>query len=169
MKVSYRFQADEAFYVTSHERYLRQRLFFRCVQVVIKFGFVALVLVAIATAYQQAWLLMFASMTFVIAILFQHRIDRFIVKWKIRKSPYLNMDCLWEFSDSEINTSGTIITSKIAWEYFTHAVRFADGILLFSGHGMFFWLPNSALVEGSTPEQAESLIREHVPGYRQIE
>jgi hypothetical protein len=77
----------------------------------------------------------------------------------LRKSPFYRD----EFR-AILSAGGMVVTTprtetSLDWSAFTRAARLASGFLLFTGPTDFYWLPDSALAQGSLPDVANILRR----------
>ncbi|NOY40411.1 MAG: YcxB family protein [Planctomycetes bacterium] len=168
MIVQYECQTTDTFFLTAFERHWKQRRIDKYITAVIRVGVTALLLGAVATALQREWGLAFASVCLSALFLSRRSLNRLVLLKNVRKSPYYNEVTKTSLTDDEFLSESSKSSEKANWNAFTRAICFSDGILLYQGPNIFHWLPNSALVEGSTPEQAASVIRERVSDYRQI-
>ncbi len=168
MPIRYELQASDMYFITAFERHWKQRRVDKYMTAIFRVAAVVFLLCALATVIQEEWGSAILAVCFSALILSRRYLNRLVIVRNIRKSPYYNGIMRASLTDDGLLTKGAISTEDVSWDAFTYAVRFSDGILLYRGPGLFNWLADSALAEGFTPEQAESVIQKHVSDYRQF-
>jgi hypothetical protein len=132
---------------------------------------VALLAAIVVLAFRQAnanWaallLLSLVPAFFIFLLLLGPRIDYFLLKRNLKKSPFYGCAVQVEITDAGVsaNTSKSQVT--MAWSAYTVAKRVANGFMLFSGTSVTNWLPDQALVVGVVGD-VELLLRANVRTY----
>lgn len=95
-------------------------------------------------------------------------IDAWLLRRRFRKSPFHNDDIAFALSDSGAHVVGRDSEVRIGWASFTKARRFADGLLLFQGPGVFNWLPDSAATDEAAVANAQELARSRIQDYAKV-
>lgn len=164
----YRFKFDEAFLIEAFRKYRKQHGT-RYVSLAMK-SIAGLLLLALAafSAWQINWWLAVFFVALVLLMFNGHLIDYWLIKRRFRRSPYWNDNMVSNLTAEGLHAVGSHSDSKLGWAVFTKARYFRDGFLLFQGPGLFNWLPDAALSDGSRAE-VESLIQAHVEDYRIVE
>jgi hypothetical protein len=156
---TYIIEVNEGFVVESLERYRAQTLrrFGRVsVKIVCFLGLALLFGICVwAKIYYVAALLAF----FIALLLVGPRIDYWVMKWRLRKSPFYQHKMRIEVQKEGFKETSEISTTELKWPAFTRAVRLKDGFLVFSGPRHFHWWPDAALVEGRV-QDIELLLQE---------
>lgn len=102
------------------------------------------------------------------AILLGDPIDAWLVKRRLRKSPFHNNDLSFRLSPEEIHITGNNEDARLKWSAFSKARRFRDGLLLYQGPQFFNWLPDSASVGQDSITNAQKLAQSKVKDYRDV-
>lgn len=102
------------------------------------------------------------------AILLGDPIDAWIVKNRLRKSPFHNNDLTFRLAPEEIHITGNNEDARLKWSAFSKARRFPDGLLLYQGPQFFNWLPDSAAIGADSIANARELARSKVKDYRDV-
>lgn len=102
------------------------------------------------------------------AILLGDPIDAWILKRRLRKSPFHNNDLVFRLSSTEIHASGNNEDTHLKWAAFSKARRFSDGLLLYQGPQFFNWLPDEAAISPEAVSAAQDLARSFVKDYRDV-
>lgn len=162
------FKFDEQFLIDGFKKYRQQhaiRNTWFVLKIILSILFVVL---AITSAYHGDYKLIFFFAAVIIIMLYGHKIDYFVIKYRCRKSPHVN-----EYVEISLNENGLQAVSsksetKAKWSIFTKAVVFRDGFLLFQGPGLFTWLPLNKISEGTVGELS-GLIKDNINNYNIIE
>ena len=164
----YRFLFDETFLIESLRKYRKQHGT-RYASLAIK-SIAGLLLLALAafSAWQIDWWLALFFCALVLLMFNGHLIDYWLIRRRFRKSPYRNENMVSILTAEGLHAVSPQSDSRLAWSVFTKARSFSDGVLLFQGPGVFNWLPDTALSDGSRTE-VDSLIRARVKDYRIVE
>jgi hypothetical protein len=75
-----------------------------------------------------------------------HRIDNFISRRRIKRSPHYLEELNITMSHEGYHVHSRLQDIRLGWAAFSHAVPFPDGVLLFQGRQMCRWLPFRALL-----------------------
>jgi len=162
--VRYTLTVDEAFLVETLERnreYSAMRFGRYGVKVICLAGMT--LIVALLIWVRAYWLAALMS-AFVVLLLLGPRIDYWLAKRRLRKSPFYHQRVTVSLDQSGFQESTELSLGKMDWRAFTRAIRLRDGFLLFSGPKPSHWLPDSALSEGNVAE-AQQLIQQKVASY----
>jgi hypothetical protein len=168
MEASYEFRFSEDHLLQSFLRYRKQlwwRRPFYAAKGLLVFVLVALAVVCVATGF------VIGAGIFggVIGIaLIAWPLDAWVIRRRFRKSPYHDDQISFRLSNDGVVVSGQNHNVRADWNVFTKARRFRDGMLLFQGPHFFTWLPDSAVAVGSSAEEANNLVRNHVKDYRDV-
>ena len=102
------------------------------------------------------------------AILLGDPIDAWLIKRRLRKSPFHNNDLVFRLTADEIHVVGNNEETHLKWSAFSKARRFPDGLLMYQGPQFFNWLPDSGASNPETPAEARDLSRTRVKDYRDV-
>jgi hypothetical protein len=122
---------------------------------------------ALCVAYQLRWPAIAFAAAFG-ALVVGWPVDKALLRWRFRKSPYRDDDLELTLSDEGVFIKGNTAEMRLSWSVFTKARRFEDGLLLFQGPHLFNWLPDTAAVEPTTPGALLELVRRHVNDFREV-
>lgn len=116
---------------------------------------------AVALFIQREWLGAAGCAAYVAIIVWSSRIDCWLLARRVRKMPLTG-----ETVDVTLDSDGFRSTTpssegRVAWHGFYKGVLYSDGLLLLAGPGVFHWLPDAALVQGTAVEVRE-LVGRHV-------
>jgi hypothetical protein len=155
---------DEAFLVQSLEQF-RATKFRQAGRMLIKaicfLGLSALLAVCI---YVKVYPLAGAFAFVIVLLLIGPRFDYWFYKRSLRKSPFFNQDVQFRIHKDGVNIQTQISDSELSWQAFTKYLRNKNGFLIFSGRTELYWLPDSALNEG-TISDVETLLNQHITKY----
>jgi hypothetical protein len=104
---------------------------------------------------------------FLFLLLLGPRIDYFIIRRRWKRVPQFNEEMKVEMSGTQISSSSAKAAGTSAWSNYVKATQHRDGVMLYNAPWNYFWLPDSALVKG-TSEQARELIRSAIPQYHVV-
>lgn len=164
MDAIYKFQPDSRYIQTAVTRYREQQPFLY--RPVGQFATLILVLLAAALyAHQIAapWqpvingVLLLVVLLTPFSVLFISR----LIHRRLQSRANPNATIIVTLSDSGIHGDGPAATTQLAWQAYSRAVRYSDGIMLLR-RGSIRWLPDAALHE-STPESATKLVSAKLP------
>jgi hypothetical protein len=163
---TYRFRFSEEYLLELHLRYRRQ-LWWRKPFYAAKW-LLAIPLVALGVfLIVKGWALGGGIIGAIVGAMFLGwPIDAWFIRRRFRKSPYHDEELTYELLDTGIHVTGKLQDVRLAWEVFTKARTFKDGVLVFQGPHVITWLPDSAIAAGSSTDEARELIRHHVKDYR---
>jgi len=168
MAITYRFRFTDEFLVAAMLKYRSQlwwRRPFQGLKWVLALALAGLF--ALCVAYQLRWpALAFAAVLG--ALVLGWPIDKALLLWRFRKSPFRDDDLEFTLSDVGVLTVGKTSEIRLAWSAYTKARRFNDGLLLFQGPHLFNWLPDTAAVQEDGPVAAQGLARHHIKDYRDV-
>jgi len=168
MSVRYQIHANDAFFTVAFQRHYGQHRLSGIFSAIRLLGVVVFVLCAITLAVQKIWLTALFTLGLAVFILFSRKFEHFWRLIKIRKSPFWNeVSVIW-ISDEGLKSNCNKGNADFKWQAFTRVLRFPDGFLLYQGPCVFFWLPDSALIEGFKAHDAESILREHLVDFKAI-
>lgn len=162
------FKLDDQFLVDGFKKYREQHAIQKTwfvSKIILSFVFLILSLVSL---YHGDYKLIFFFAVVVLLMLYGHKIDYLLIKYRSRKSPHINEYVEVTLSENEFHTISSKSETKAKWSIFTKAVAFRDGFLLFQGPRLFNWLPSNKIYEG-TVEELIDLIRNNVKNYNVIE
>lgn len=162
MPIEYRFIASEAFFVEAFERHRSQVPWLGWLRTLRYILAIPLILLCLFMSYVGAISAAIILAVFVALLLQGSRLDNWMLKRNLRKSPYNNDTIVTCLSDTGMEANGKLDSARINWATFTKATRFADGWLLHRGPHLFNWLPDNALHAGAELTEASALIRAHV-------
>ncbi len=168
MSVRYQVHANDAFFTDAFQRHYSQHFLYRVFSVIRVSGIVVLVLCSLALAVAREWSLAVLTLGMASFIPLSRKFDHFCRRRKIRKSPFWNEVSVTELSDEGLKSNSHKGNADLTWQAFTRGLRFPDGFLLYQGPSLFYWLPDSALVEGFNADDAEAILREHLADYCEI-
>ena len=109
----------------------------------------------------EGLLLGLIPVTFLVLLALGPKIDYWLVKRRLRKSPFYGNELVVTVADSGVSLETPKSKAEVSWSAFTKAHYVSDGILIFLGPSQFEWWPNLRLVVGHTSE-VEGLVRRHV-------
>jgi hypothetical protein len=118
--------------------------------------------------YHGDYKLVFFFAVVIILMLYGHKIDNFIIKYRNRKSPHINEYVEITLSENGFQAVSSKSETKAKWSIFTKAVAFRDGFMLFQGPRLYNWLPSNKISEGNI-EKLIDLIRTNIQTYKVIE
>ncbi len=102
------------------------------------------------------------------SILLGDPIDAWILKRRLRKSPFHNNNLVFRVSPTDIHASGNNEDTHLKWTAYSKARRFSDGLLLYQGPQFFNWLPDSAALDAASISAAQEMARSYVKDYRDV-
>ncbi len=163
----YEIEVSQEFVIQGYRRYRRTRRLARVIGgarwVFAALFFGVTILAVVTAAYAVAAVLGLP----VFLLGFGNRLDEVIVARRFRKSPYWGDRVRVVLSEEGFDGKGVASSTQISWKIFTVARRFTDGWILFQGQGLYNWLPDDCLVEGSQ-EEIGALIRSKVGNCREV-
>lgn len=161
--VRYRILFDEPFLVDLLDRYRRTKSRSRNAIKWILGGFLAF---AAVSSLLQGWPGMAIFwLSVIVAMIYAHRIDDVVARWKFRRSPSCGEVVTLTLGAEGVHTVSASHDATFFWSAYTRAVALPDGMVLFRGKGTVQWLPDRLLVTGSR-EDAESLVRSRIADVR---
>ncbi len=166
--IKFNFEVDEKFLVDGFKRYRRQhavRNIWFVLKIVLSILFLILSLFSI---YHEDYILVFFFAVIIILMLYGHKIDYLLIKYRCRKSPRINEDVEITLSENRFCAVSSKTETKAKWSIFTKAVVFRDGFLLFQGPKVYNWLPLNKISEG-TIEKLIDLLKNNIENYHVIE
>jgi len=165
VSIEYRFRCSDEFFAAAFAKYRKQLWWYGAFRL-LKF-IAALLLLGFAAFFALRHRFFAATGYLAIALLLvlAPRLDAWLLRRRLRKSPYHNDDAVVRISDEGVSVRGRSSEVRMDWSVITKARRFADGLMLFQGPHVFHWLPDSAFTGGS-PSEAENLVRSRVTDYR---
>ena len=101
-------------------------------------------------------------------MLYGHKIDYLVLKYRCRKSPHINEQVEITLTDEGYHVLSNKFETKALWSVFTKTVVFRDGFLLVEGPGLFHWLPLKNITRG-TVQELNQLIKNNINEYKVIE
>ncbi|WP_367872786.1 hypothetical protein [Luteolibacter sp. Populi] len=122
---------------------------------------VMLVVLAGLLWFLESYLVAVVMVIVLVLFLSARRIDRWLLKRRLRKSPHLNDELRICLSEEGFSTRGSKSSGELQWAVFTEARLLEDGILLFEGPQVFRFLPFHTITRGRAGE-AEELVRTYV-------
>jgi hypothetical protein len=128
---------------------------------------VALIAVIFALLSIQAYAAAMILSLVLVALIYARRVGEWCDCRTVRCSPEYNQQFKVQLSADGYAFIGNEVSVQIKWTKFTEAVCSAGGVGLYMGPLKPYWLPFSALIEGSIEEAAE-LIRANVPKYSKV-
>ena len=164
----YRFVFDEAFLTQAVRRHRQLQRIRRGFSWFIAIFSIILGILVILLLLQKQWghgAFYLAVIVFTYGYLWS---NAWRLKRWLRKSPHLNDSLVITLTSDGVRIVGSKIDSTLKWSAFTQARVFCDGVLLYQGPGVFNWLPEVALSDGTLTE-VESLIQANVEDYRFVE
>ncbi len=164
--IRYSTEIDEALLVESAERFRAQsagRFGRYGLKIICALGLGIFLMIAL---WARVWVVAVVVLLFVGLLLVGPRIDFWLMKRRLRMSPFYRQRLEVCLSPEGFSEVGKLSKTELAWAAFTGVVRVEDGFLIFSGPKVFHWLPDRALIEGDL-SQAESLLREHIESQRE--
>jgi hypothetical protein len=96
---------------------------------------------------------------FSLLLVFSRSIDRHLLRWRFRKSPYWNRRIRVELVEDGVRTSSELGDSTVLWPAFTRVVGLRHGFLLYQGPQVFNWLPLSAFQSAPSRDSIAALLR----------
>jgi hypothetical protein len=162
-----RIRYDSAFLDAAFERYRRQHP----ARGLIRFCKIAGVLVLLPVSAVLFWtgeaVAASGALLAAIPILLSDRLDRWLARRAVAKSPYLDDDLTIRFGEDGFHATSPKQDVKLRWEVFTRVVHFPDGFLLFQGPKLFNWIPFAALDPAGVKE-LEGLLLKHIKPHRAV-
>ena len=159
--IKYSIKYDEEFVIESLEQF-RAVKYRQLSRVFIKsIGLVGLIALFAFCIYIKFYSIAAIFAFFIALLLAGPRFDYWLMKRRLRKSPFYN-----QMMQIEVSTEGVVIKSdisevKLSWQVFTQYVSNKKGFLLQSGKSDDFWWPNASITEGTLLE-VEALIKQYV-------
>jgi hypothetical protein len=170
----YRIICDESHLIKTLSRSRHQKKsypWFVVLKVVCGLGLAALIALMITVSFTSSrnnptglWLAALVPAGFLALLLAGPRLDYFLFKRRLRKSPYYGSEMLISVSEDGIASKTPLSQGAVAWPAMTRATRLSDGFLLESGPGVLYWWPDSALVAGSISDVTR-LLRANISSY----
>jgi hypothetical protein len=163
--ISYAIQADERFYQQTFDRYRSSKVWRRMLAPVRYFVAAYLMYVAIREFSIEEFGFSLVLTVVAAVILGARWIDWFILRHRLRRSPFLGDNAVVHLDDHGIHGDAQLAKGSMTWPSCTKAIEFRDGVLLYHGPTYFRWLPHAALSDGTTPADAVDFIRRHVENF----
>lgn len=169
----YRVPYNEQYVLSSVERYRRQRRvypWFIFAKAVCGFGLALLILIvaygALASPSKSGPLFFVAIVpgVFLVLLFLGPRIDYFVLKRRLRKSPFYGEELKIVLSQDGVIVDTAKSQTSLKWSAYSRARRLATGFLIFTEPTVFQWLPDSALAQGSLTDVTD-LLRRSIPAY----
>jgi hypothetical protein len=168
MSAEYRLRFSHDYLVTSVLRYRQQvpwRRPFIGVKWLLALPVAALVVLSI---YSELYALGAVFTAVLTSLVLGWPIDKWLLRRRLRKSPFNDRDLVFTLSDAGVHLEGGIVDTRLTWSAYTKARRFTDGLLLFHGPHTFNWLPDAAAIDPGVPAIAQQMARANVPDYRDV-
>ena len=102
---------------------------------------------------------------FGVLLIFSRAVDRWILRYRFRKSPYRDRRVKIEFADEGLRTTSELADSVIRWEAYSRAVRVQTGFLLYQGPNAFTWLPATSFERSANLDAVAECFRRNVKEY----
>ena len=168
MEATYRFCFSEDHLVESHRRF-QQRSSWRRLFFTLRWAFSLLMggLFALMVYQQQRWAALFFAAAFG-AVAFGGPIETWLIRRRFRKSPFLDEELTFVFSEVDVHVCGPNQDTRMSWALYTHACQFADGVLLFQGSHVFTWLPDIAASGEADASGLRDLVRAKIGEIRTL-
>ena len=168
MIARYRFRFDVDHLIESTRRYYRARVIIRGWNV-----FRYLIALPIAWLAWLCWLigetwLANLSVAAVITLLFTWPLQKLLLRYTFRQSPFRNEDVAADFTTDGVHIKGAVQDTRLTWQAYTSARRLKDGMLLFQGPSLYSWMPDSAASDSTAVAALRDLARTHVRDYREV-
>jgi len=170
----YHFIYDEEYVLGAAFRIRRQRKvypWFIAVKTVCYLGLaVLLALLVLVAAKSQtgqpaiALLLALVPCFFIFLLLLGPRIDYFLLRRSLKKSPFYGGQTEISVAESGVSVRTPKSNLTLSWAAFTQARRIKDGFLVSLEPGAIQWWPDSALALGTTTS-VRDLLRANITSY----
>ena len=160
--IEYHISADEEFYVEGFKRFRASKKLRYVFTFVKTIGLLIFSFAIWALFSKQAYGLASSAIVFSLIIVFGHKIDQYILKRNVRKSPHVNEELVVSFSEEGFHAKSETTDMKLKWNAFTNLVRVEDGFLLFQGPKFYNWLPDKSLSDPSKLEAIRELLEKNV-------
>jgi len=164
----YQFQFEESLLVEACGKYRRQHGARYAALAIKSIAGLLLLVLATFSAWQISWPLALFFAALVLLMFNGHLLDFWLIKRRFRKSPYWKDSINSKLTAEGLHIVGQNSDSKLGWAVITKVCSFRDGVLLFQGPGVFNWLPDDALSDGTRAE-VEALVQAHVKDHRIVE
>jgi len=164
----YRILIDDDFLIQAFRKYRRQHGARYVLLAVKSVGAALLLAVSAFGVVMEMWGLVAFLVPLVFLMFSGHLIDFWRMKRRFRKSPFRNDEAAITLTPDGLHTVSPKSESRQTWAVFTRARRFSDGFILFQGPGLFNWLPDAALTDG-TPHEVDAMVRDNVKDYKVVE
>lgn len=90
------------------------------------------------------------------------------VRWQVRRnwerSPELRAERVYEIAADGIGHASAVSAGRADWSVIQRAGVVAGSVVMFTGQGQVFYVPESALTDGQRAD-LDDLLRAHVPGF----
>lgn len=144
MKIEYQIFCDESYYIEGSKRY-RSSL-----KKVFRYSIIALKILGVAllsfgvfiSTHNQNYLMLAVCGISIGFILLSSKVDCFILKRNVRKSPHYGDSLVLSFTEDDVYMKSKMVDMKLSWSAFTEARSVSDGWLLFQGPKIYNWLSN---------------------------
>jgi uncharacterized protein YhhL (DUF1145 family) len=163
-----KFKFDDQFLIETFKRYRRQHAVRNTWLILKVLCIVIFLILSIVSVFHNDYKLIIFFAAIIILMLYGHKIDYLVLKYRCRKSPYINEQVEITISDEDYRVLSDKFETKSLWSVFTKAVVFSDGFLLMQGPGLFNWLPVKNITQGSAQE-LNQLIKNNIKEYKVIE
>jgi hypothetical protein len=110
-----------------------------------------LALLAVGVFAEVVFLIGFSSF-FLLLLIVGPRFDYWLVRYRWKRHPQHNELLRVEAADSGISFVTPKSSGTAQWGVYPKAVARPSGVLLYSSRWEYFWLPDTAIVEGSAEE-----------------
>lgn len=164
MKIEYHIINNESYYVEGFKRYRSSfSKVFRYSAIVIKvLGLLLLSFGAWVSFNNADYLIGAVCIAAVLVIIFSTKIDHYILRRNIKKSPYRNDDLVLTFTGDGLHTKSEMIDMKLSWSAFTKVKAVKGGFLLFQGPKFYNWLPDENISDETQLTSVKELLEKNV-------
>lgn len=164
MNIKYNIVSDETYYIEGFKRYRSNtNKVLRYIAVIIRaLGFFLLLFGAWASFTGNEFLVGSICLFAAAVLLFSRKIDYFLLKRNLKKSPYRYDEAVLTFNDEGVYTKSKIVDMKLSWSAFTKVSVVDDGVLLFQGPKQYNWLPDKSISDKTQLNQLRDLLDKNV-------
>lgn len=124
--------------------------------------------IAIVSFYKNEMPLAYLFSFLTLIPLWGSLIDRFIIIYKLKKSPFFNNNISVKIDQDGLHNSDNHSNLDLSWSAITKSRKFCDGFMLFTGPNIYNWLPDSSLMPGEK-DQLEKIAEKHIIDYKFVQ
>lgn len=120
-------------------------------------------LVAIAGLFVPQYFASAIMVAVAIFMFFPHKIDDYLAARSFRKSPHCNGEQVIRLADDGFRAESEIEQTSLKWSAFSNAVILDDGVLLYRGPKMVYWIPDATLESADGALRMRKLLAAKLP------